>query len=294
MSDDDSGSISFATTSGYPNGLSGLLVAPATPPKWNSARTALRAGVAGGVLSTIAVATAAPGGGGADWPEVPTAVIVAALAAFAGATAVGIPFLIHKSRQIKNENAHFAESMEYRKRLERETLEKLKRSTELATLMDLNQGQIKDYHLIVTQQADKSFKSSQTAMWVGILMLVGCLFAGFYFNVTEIRWFVAGVAAISSTMAGYLTRTYLFMYKESIAQLNRYFDQPVLNSYYLTAERLSHGLEDGPRHEMRRQIIHEVLKTSAAMSSKRYEPEPEAADEPKIPRQKKKKQKAKP
>ncbi|MGW3736663.1 hypothetical protein [Streptomyces sp. NPDC005148] len=292
MGNDDGQNTVTITGGGSTTGQLTRLLATPPLPRRNAVSTALRAAVAGGVLSTIAVAATSPEGG--NWPKVPTEYIVAALAAFVGGTAVGIPFLIQKSRQLRNENAHFAESMEYRKQLEKEALEKLRKSTELATLMELNQGQIKDYHEIVTQQADKSFKSSQTAMWVGILMLVGCLFAGFYFNVTEIRWFVAGVAAISSAMAGYLTRTYLFMYKESIAQLNRYFDQPVLNSYYLTAERLSHGLEDGPRHEMRRHIIHEVLKTSAAMSGKRYEPEPEAADEPKIPRQKKKKPKAKP
>lgn len=182
--------------------------------------------------------------------------------------------------------------MSYQRVYEQEALEKLKKSTELATLMDLNQGQIKEYHRIVTQQADKSFRSSQTAMWVGIFMLVGCLIAGFYFNASAIRWFAAGVAAISATMSGYLTRTYLFMYKESVAQLNRYFDQPVLNSYYLTAERLSHGLSEETRQEMRRRIIDEVLMTSASMSGKKYEPEEAAAEKPKVPRQKKRKQKA--
>ncbi|MFE7330785.1 hypothetical protein ACFU8W_38765 [Streptomyces sp. NPDC057565] len=289
MGNDDGRITEFIKRTDAQATLNRLLASP--PPKRDASLLAARAGVAGGVLSTILVAAAAPK---ADWPEVPTEAIVTALAAVTVAAVVAIPFLIQKSRQLKNENERFTESMEYRKRLEEEALEKLRKSTELATLMELNQGQIDDYHEIVTQQADKSFKSSQTAMWVGILMLVGCLFAGFYFNVTEVRWFVAGVAAISSTMAGYLTRTYLFMYKESIAQLNRYFDQPVLNSYYLTAERLSQGLEDGARHEMRRHIIHEVLKTSAAMSGRTYALDTEAVEEPKIPRQKRKKQKAKP
>ncbi|MDX2730991.1 hypothetical protein [Streptomyces sp. PA03-2a] len=89
-------------------------------------------------------------------------------------------------------------------------------------------------------------------MWLGIVMLVGCHFAGFYYNVAEARWFVAAVAAIT-TMAEYLTRTYLFMHRESIAQLNRHFDQPVLNSYHLAAKR-----------QMCRHIIHEVLKTNSS------------------------------
>ncbi|MFE4651515.1 hypothetical protein [Streptomyces sp. NPDC056707] len=246
------------------------------------------------VLVVTVVAVAMLGVGNTSWagkdlpPEALWGIAIGVATLLLGA---GVPYLISRRRYFQNENKRFADVMKHQKEYEKEALEKLKKSTELATLMELNQGQIKDYHTIVTNQADKSFRSSQIAMGIGIAMLVGCLIGGFSVDATQLRWFIAAVAAISSTMAGYLSRTYLDMYKASIAQLNRYFDQPVLNSYYLTAERLSHGLEDEAQHEVRRHIIHEVLKTSAAMSGKKYEPEEEAVEEPKIPRQKKRKQK---
>ncbi|MCX4504551.1 hypothetical protein [Streptomyces anulatus] len=224
--------------------------------------------------------------------EVPPAVLWGFAISFAAVfLAVVIPYFATRRRYLQNENKRFADVMKHQKEYEKEAIEKLKKSTELATLMELNQGQIKDYHTIVTNQADKSFRSSQTAMGIGITMLVGCLIGGFYVDAAQLRWFLAAVAAISSTMTAFLNRTYLSMYRDSIAQLNRYFDQPVLNSYYLTAERLSEGLGPEAQHEVRRHIIVEVLKTSASMSDKRRDPEESAPEEPKIPKQKKRKQK---
>ncbi|WP_274029437.1 TRADD-N-associated membrane domain-containing protein [Streptomyces sp. MMBL 11-1] len=244
--------------------------------------------------SFVAVAASVVGAIGSDLEKAnisPTVLWIVGAVAVAAFVGVAVPYFFARRRYLQNENMRFADIMKHQKEYEKEALDKLKKSTELATLMELNQGQIKDYHTIVTNQADKSFRSSQTAMAIGIAMLVGCLISGFYVDAAQLRWFVAAVAAISSTMAAFLNRTYLSMYRDSIAQLNRYFDQPVLNSYYLTAERLSESLGPEAQHEVRRHIIVEVLKTSASMSDKRRDTEESAPEEPKIPKQKKRKQK---
>ncbi|MEW2404500.1 hypothetical protein [Streptomyces sp. NPDC046862] len=134
--------------------------------------------------------------------------------------------------------------------------------------MELNQGQIGEYHRIVTDQADKAFKPSRTAMGVGLFLLVCAAFGGVYVPLEEIRWFIAALAAFSTLLSGYLSRTYMILYRESISQLNRYFDQPVLNSYYLTAERLTQSLDREHVVEIRRQIISEVLATSSRLGAK--------------------------
>lgn len=179
--------------------------------------------------------------------------------------------LVAWARYYRNENKRFDESLRAQKKYEAKVLEKLQETTKLATLMDLNQGQIKDYHRIVTRQADKSFRSSQAAMGIGVAMLVVCLASGFIVDAAQIRWFIAGLATLSTTMAGFLNRTYIGMYRDCIRQLNRYFDQPVLNSYFLTAERLSEGLKEfeaGPAHEIRVRLIEEVIATSSRMSQR--------------------------
>ncbi|MEU0048613.1 hypothetical protein [Streptomyces sp. NPDC006309] len=185
-----------------------------------------------------------------------------------GILAFGIPWLATRRKYMKNRNVEFEERLKAEKAYYRQRLENLKKATELATLMDLNQGQIKTYHDIVTDQADKSFKSSRIAMGIGMLLLVAAAVGGAFVPLEQVRWFIGALAAFSTLLSGYLSRTYLSLYKESIGQLNRYFDQPVLNSYYLTAERLTEGLGEQHQDEIRMQVIREVLSNGARMGGK--------------------------
>ncbi|MGP4051672.1 hypothetical protein [Streptomyces sp. 2A115] len=204
-----------------------------------------------------------------DTEKLPVAWIVGILALSSFVLlAVGVPWLITRRQYMKNQNARFAEALKAQKEYERNIIEKLKKATELATLMELNQGQIGTYHRIVTEQADKAFKSSRVAMGVGLFLLVCAAFGGVYVPLEEIRWFIGALAAFTTLLSGYLTKTYLAMYKESVGQLNRYFDQPVLNSYYLTAERLAESLDAERATEVRQQIINEVLATSSRMGGR--------------------------
>ena len=83
--------------------------------------------------------------------------------------------------------------------------------------------------------------------------------------------------------SAYLSRTYLLLYRESISQLNRYFDQPVLNSFYLTAERLTAGLDVEHAQAVRQQIIDQVLETSTRIGDGRTV-KPGTASRPKKPK----------
>ncbi|WP_445279661.1 hypothetical protein [Streptomyces sp. DSM 118148] len=192
---------------------------------------------------------------------------------------VAIPWMLTRRKYMANQNARIAEQLKTQQELRHEALEKLRKTTELATLMELNQGQIDTYHRIVTQQADKSFRSSRMAMNIGMFLLVCAAIAVTYVPLDQVRWFIGALAAFSTVLSGYLTKTYLAMYKESIGQLNRYFDQPVLNSFYLTAERLTAGLDSEHAQDVRCQIINEVLSTSARRGSRVVEPD-EAAPKP--------------
>ncbi|MFF7176399.1 hypothetical protein ACIP8U_44840 [Streptomyces pseudovenezuelae] len=187
---------------------------------------------------------------------------------------IGVLFLITYRQYMKNQNEGFDARLKAQADYHRRALEKLRKASELNTLMDLNQGQIGDYHRIVTDQADKAFKSSRTAMWVGLLLLVCAAVAGRYVPLEEIRWFIGALAAFSTLLSGYLSRTYMVLYRESISQLNRYFDQPVLNSYFLTAERLAAGLDAEHAQAVRQQIINEVLASSSRLGEKGREAVP--------------------
>jgi hypothetical protein len=182
--------------------------------------------------------------------------------------AVGVPWFLTNRRYMKNQNLRIAEQLKTQQELRHEALEKLKNTTELATLMELNQGQIDTYHRIVTEQADKSFKSSRTAMGIGLFLIVCAAIGGAYVPLEQVRWFIGALAAFSTLLSGYLTKTYLVMYRESIGQLNRYFDQPVLNSFYLTAERLTRSLDAEHAADIKQEIIREVLANSSHLANR--------------------------
>jgi hypothetical protein len=99
--------------------------------------------------------------------------------------------------------------------------------------LDLNQTQIDEYHRIATDQADRSFRSSQRAMALGLLVIVGCFAAGLYFTNGQPKVFVGAIAGVAAALSAFLNRTYLQMYGQTLSQLNRYFEQPVLTGYYL-------------------------------------------------------------
>lgn len=182
-------------------------------------------------------------------------------------SAFGIPWFIERRKYMKNENDTFDQRISDEREYHAQALEKLKQASELTTLMQLNQDQIKTYHDIVTEQADKSFKSSRIAMGVGMFLLVCAAIGGAWVPLEQVRWFIGALAAFSTLLSGYLSRTYLTLYKESIGQLNRYFDQPVLNSYYLAAERLIGKLGVDHQDTVRRQIISEILTNSSRRGS---------------------------
>ncbi|MDX3756260.1 hypothetical protein [Streptomyces sp. AK02-04a] len=255
---------------------------------------AMRAGAAGSVLSILAVAGAAGASNDKGSKQVVTStdmvffwiiigVVAASIVGFA------IPWLVTRRTYMKNQNEHFAVRIKAERERHQQALEQLKKTTELATLMELNQDQIKTYHDIVTEQADKSFKSSRTAMHVGLLLLVAAAIGGVKVPVEQVRWFIGALALFSTTFSAYLSRTYLLLYRESISQLNRYFDQPVLNSYYLTAERLTGGLTVEHAQTVRQQIIDQVLENSTHTGD-RSQKQPKTAQQeekkPKLPKQK--------
>ncbi|WUL41311.1 hypothetical protein OG841_19285 [Streptomyces canus] len=173
--------------------------------------------------------------------------------------AAAIPWFITRRTYMQNRNVTFAQRLAEERELHAQAMEKLKQASELATLMQLNQDQIDTYHRIVTDQADKSFKSSRIAMGVGMILLVGAAVAGAWVPFEQVRWFIGAIATLSTLLSGYLNRTYLTLYKESIGQLNRYFDQPVLNGYHLAAERIAGKLGEQHQDEVRKQIISEIL-----------------------------------
>ncbi|MFJ3310149.1 hypothetical protein ACIPSA_45590 [Streptomyces sp. NPDC086549] len=143
--------------------------------------------------------------------------------------------------------------------------ERLRERMELPSLVNFNRVLLDKYHGIATDQATKAYRSSRFAMGVGLFILVIAFFAGWRLNAQGDRLFVGSVAALGTSFTAYLSRTYILTYERALQQLNQYFNQPVLNGYFLTAERLANSLPDDRRADALEQIVADVLESGKEM-----------------------------
>jgi hypothetical protein len=141
-------------------------------------------------------------------------------------------------------------------------VDRLREKMTLPSLVELNRLMLDRYHSIATGQASTSYSSSKRAMWFGFSWLVACSAAGVTIAAsTGDRVILASLAAIGGGLSAFLSRTYITVYKHSLDQLNQYFSQPLLNSYYLTAERIIENMEnERDRDQARTKLVTELLK----------------------------------
>jgi hypothetical protein len=116
--------------------------------------------------------------------------------------------------------------------------EELADATDLAALIKANRKQMEAYDVLARGQANTAFRNTQLAMAAGLLVLfVGAIIAIATPNTTS-KITTATLTAIGGLLSGYIARTFLQTYFRAIRQLNFYFQQPLINSYLLTAQRL--------------------------------------------------------
>jgi di/tricarboxylate transporter len=110
--------------------------------------------------------------------------------ALTATVALGGWYIVSRVRRERTNLKAIEEEAAFQRALEEKKLAQLKTVTPLATLLEINQDQIDQYHRIATEQADRSFRSSQRAMAVGLAVVVACLAAGIYLQSSEAKIFV--------------------------------------------------------------------------------------------------------
>lgn len=99
----------------------------------------------------------------------------------------------------------------------------------------LNQSVMDSYHGITKAQAERSFKNSQRAMVAGMTILLAGAIGAVAADGAATKIALAALAGIGTTISGYIGKTFLTAHTAAIAQLNRFFQQPLVNSYLLNA-----------------------------------------------------------
>ena len=111
----------------------------------------------------------------------------------------------------------------------------------LESVTVLNRTSMEDYHRITKDQAAQSFKHSQFAMLAGLGALLLGVAVALAPSPPVVKITVGALSAIGSAISGYISSTFLTSYRVAISQINRFFQQPLVASYLLNAERISLG-----------------------------------------------------
>ncbi|HET9663943.1 MAG TPA: hypothetical protein VFP00_06930 [Burkholderiales bacterium] len=111
--------------------------------------------------------------------------------------------------------------------------------TSMAQVARLNQRLIASYHSITTSQARTSYRNSQIAMGVGLLILIVGAAEVIRAEATNVQLVLGGLTGLGSAFSAYLSATFLGAYYRALEQMTYFYGQPLIASYLLTAERLS-------------------------------------------------------
>lgn len=128
-------------------------------------------------------------------------------------------------------------------------------------LFKLYTEQISKYQEQTQNRAMSSFVFAIIAMFAGIIFI----FWGGSYILIEKTWeaTLAGstISTIGGVVSAYITKTFLNVHELSIRQLNRYFQQPVINDHIVMAQRLADRLpNEEARQKAYENIIHSVTK----------------------------------
>ncbi len=148
-----------------------------------------------------------------------------------------------------------------------QALSRLRDRMTLPSLIELNRSMLNEYHSIATNQAQKSFRSGQRAIFAGFTWLIACFTSVIVISSFEGKIITAALAPIGGLLAGFLGRTYIHVYERSLSQLNQYYNQPLLNSYYLTAERLAENISDSAKDRVLECIVDQMLATASQLGA---------------------------
>jgi hypothetical protein len=214
-----------------------------------------RSYVFGGVASAVAFAVLAwlslEIGGGLDVPYRTRLIVCLGLSAGAFlllvASGVG-PTLMEARRQQREAERDARDEAAA-------AADELDDANDLVALIKANRKQMTAYDVLAQAQAKTAFRNSQIAMTAGLLvLLVGAVIAISTPTLTS-KIAATTLTAIGGAVAGFIAKTFLGTYFRAVQQLNFYFQQPLINSYVLTAQRLIRDLSSAQRDPALAKVI---------------------------------------
>ncbi|MGM7670281.1 TRADD-N-associated membrane domain-containing protein [Microbacterium sp. A93] len=143
-------------------------------------------------------------------------------------------------------------------------LQGLKDSDDLLGLIKANASQMHAYDLMARRQAAQSHRASMIAMFVGLALVAAGVAVAIMAPDAVSKITGASVTSIGAVVGGYVARTFMANGRRSSENAAFYFQQPLVTSYLLTAERLISQLPEQERPQALSTTIDTVLRQASA------------------------------
>ena len=184
---------------------------------------------------------------------------IAAASAVCGLVVLAICLVLARSTILSASQEFFFDDEEEPPRQPTRTTSRWLQDPDLQNLITLNRTQMQVYHELATNQATYASRNSRRAMLVGFLLLVTGGVVALRADDQASKVVVGALAALGSLLSGYIGQTFLRAEDRAMERLNFYFQQPLVTSYMLAAERLTLKLADNKRDTILSDVIKQVL-----------------------------------
>lgn len=158
---------------------------------------------------------------------------------------------------------------------------------DLLKLMEVNRRQMEAYDVQARAQGRSSHRSSLLAMTAGLAIVGAGLWITVNADDSATKYSAAIVAAVGTATGGYIARTFIRVNSSAQQHVRFYFEQPLVQSYLLTAERVAERLPDRKRERQYELIVAAALHRAGMVSQQQVgedeseeEPEPGPVDDP--------------
>lgn len=144
--------------------------------------------------------------------------------------------------------------------------------TDTEQLAWLNQQLLNSYHAITTAQARTSYRNSQIAMSIGLLILAAGAVTVIRAQTTNAQLVLGALTGLGGAFTAYLSSTFLGVHYRAQEQMKYFYGQPLIQSYLIMAQSLSKKLSKTDEQD---RALHEVIDSTlegARMSAEAVAP----------------------
>jgi hypothetical protein len=140
-----------------------------------------------------------------------------------------------------------------------QAIDRIGSEVDLRDLLRVNRRQMEAYEVLTRRQAASSYRLSHLALAIGLAVVVTGSVWALRADETSTQVVAAALSTVAAAISGFIARTYLRIYERTLEQLNHYFEQPLVSSYVLTAERLIDKMGAEHRDGAYAKVVEELM-----------------------------------